>query len=114
MISSNRIAEKEAYAKLVNQQANVETFAFSVQTVPQTQGFITLSDTAFVVDPKALQKGKQLKDIVGEKAVDNTNKLSLQMMFKSAVKDYSFLIILKNAQLSDIRIFKVQLTYSAS
>lgn len=124
--SSGRTKEKEAYFKMMQKYIPPETINFDVDIIPESP-YITSPKTFTLSDNKLSNLNPNPNPRPTKKA-DNAvlemapplpssssldippNVLALSLLFKVIMKDYSFLLVMKSLDRSDVRVFKVILT----
>lgn len=123
--SSGRSKEKDAYFKLIQNYVHPENITFLVDMVPESP-FVTAPKEITLFDQnKTGKKGfiakgpNKLTEMSESKATESSNAqineptlntLSLNLGFKSILKDYNCLLILKNQNKSDVRVFRLWFT----
>ena len=125
--SSGRSKEKEAYFKLMQSYIHPENVNFEVELVPDSLFVIGPKDF-MVFDPNKMnkklnmsQKPKKIAlEITNESRTSESNNLegnetaintlSLNLAFKSILKDYNCLLILRNQNKSDVRVYRLLFT----
>lgn len=127
--SSGRTKEKDAYFKLMQNFVHPENVTFEVEMVPDSPYVIGPKEFS-VFDPnkigkklnissnKQLKKGSlemssdskisELSNVAGNEIALNT--LSLTLGFKTILKDFNCLLILKNQNKSDVRVYRMMFT----
>lgn len=121
--SSGRTKEKEAYFKMMQKYIPPESINFDVEIIPESPfitspKIITLYDSKFSPNPSPKPSKKtdnavmeMVPPLPSASSLDiPLNVMALSLLFKLIVKDYSFLLVLKSLDRSDVRVFKVILT----
>lgn len=126
--SSGRSKEKEAYFKLMQNTTNPDNITFEIELVPDSP-FVTGPKDITLFDSNKISKKGPLAPLKGQKKTSTDeneskitetsnlqnnelviNTLSLSLAFKSILKDYNCLLILRNQNKSDVRVFRLLFT----
>ena len=129
--SSGRNKEKDAYFKLMQSYVHPQSITFEVELAPESPYVIAPKEFT-VLDPNKMARKASVMNLsklpkknpleasnnneskmtdssmLGNETVINT--ISLSLAFKSILKDYSCLLILKNANKSDVRVYRLWFT----
>ena len=125
--SSGRSKDKDAYFKLMQNYVHPESMTFEIEMVPESP-YVTSPKDFTVFDPNKVNKklnatlGKKkgsldmsndskisdLSNAQGNEVALNT--LSLALGFKSILKDFNCLLILRNLNKSDVRVYRLMFT----
>lgn len=128
--SSGRTKEKDAYFKLMQSYVHPESLTLEVELIPESP-FVTGPKDITLFDPNKIGKKNAIVPLKTNKKMSadekdkesklsessridteeiSLNTISLGLGFKSVLKDYNCLLILRNQNKSDVRVLRLMFT----